>query len=83
MATNELTKKIEAILFYLAEPVEVSFLAKTLEVSKDTILKAIDELDNNLKNRGLRIIRNNDEITLVTAPELSETIEKIVKEERQ
>ena len=40
---NNLTQKIEAILFYLAEPVSVDFLSKTLDVSKDEILKAVEE----------------------------------------
>ena len=80
---SDLTKKIDAILFYLAEPVEVNFLVKTLSVSKDEIVKAIHELKADLENCGVRVVFHNDEVTLVTAPEFSETIEKIVKEERE
>ena len=80
---NDLISKIEAILFYLAEPVEISFLAKTLEVSKKEVEEAITELETILQDRGLRIIRHDDEVVLSTAPELSETIEKIIKEERE
>src|SRR3990167_4572575 len=83
MDTNNLTNKIEAILFYLAEPVEISFLARTLEVPKKEVISAVNELAVSLEARGIRIIRHNDEVTIVTAPELSETIEKIVKEERE
>jgi len=78
-----LIKKLEAILFYLAEPVDVSFLAKTLEVKKEEIIHAIGELQTSLEGRGIRIVHHNDEVTLVTAPEYAETIEKIVKEERE
>ena len=81
--TNDITQKIEAILFYLAEPVSLDFLAKTLEVNKEEILTAISDLEKSLENRGLRIILHNDEATLVTAPQFSETIEKIVKETRE
>ena len=42
--TNDLVKKIEAVLFYLAEPVSIDFLAKTLEVSKKEVESAVDEL---------------------------------------
>ena len=83
MDTNNLTNKIEAILFYLAEPVEISFLARTLEVPKKEVISAVNELAVSLEARGIRIIRHNDEVTIVTAPELSKTMEKIVKEERQ
>jgi len=79
----ELLQKIEAILFYLAEPVKISFLVKTLEVSKEEILAAVGELGTQLEKRGVRIIYHNDEITLATAPEFSDLIEKIIKEERE
>lgn len=83
MNKSELIQKIEAVLFYLAEPVGVDFLAKTMEVSKKEIILGIDELQLILKDRGMRIVHHDDEVTLVTAPEFSETIEKIIKEERE
>lgn len=81
--TSELIKKLEAVLFYLAEPVTVGFLAKTLEISEEEVRVALGELEKNLGERGVRIIRHEDEVVLSTAPELSETIEKIIKEERE
>ena len=83
MATNKLTNQIEAILFYLAEPVEVSFFAKTLEVAKKDVEEALEELGKSMENRGLRLVQHEGEVTLVTAPELAGVIEKIVKEERE
>ena len=81
---NDLIQKIEAILFYLAEPVSINFLVKTLEVSKKEIETTIGELGLSLEKRGLRIVyHDDDEVTLVTAPEHSQLIEKIVKEERE
>ncbi len=81
--SNDLVQKIEAILFYLAEPVSLNYLAKTLEVSKKDVEVAIKELEGNLQSRGLRIISHDAEVVLSTAPELSKTIEKIIKEERE
>lgn len=80
---NDTLKKLEAILFYTAEPVSVKFLSKILEISKDEIMSAIGELGILLTNRGLRLVYHNDEVMLVTAPEFSEIIEKIIKEERE
>ena len=80
---NDLISKIEAILFYLAEPVSVNFLVKLLEVSKGEVIEAIGELGMSLEKRGMRAIYHDDEVTLVTAPEYSELIEKIIKEERE
>ncbi len=81
--SNELLKKLEAILFYLAEPVNFSFLAKTLEVSKEEVEEGVGELQVAFENRGVRIVVHDGEVVLSTAPELSLTIEKIIKEERE
>lgn len=80
---DDLNSKIEAVLFYLAEPVSIGFLSKTLEVSRDKVLSAVAELKGVLALRGVRIVQNKDEIVLTTAPELSSLIEKIIKEERE
>src|SRR3989344_3176280 len=80
---ENLENKIEAILFYLAEPVSVNSLAKIIETTKDKVVDAIKELSTSLESRGMRIISHDDEVTLVTAPEFSDLIEKIVKEERE
>lgn len=78
----KLKNEIEAILFYLAEPVSVNFLAKTLDVKKEEILHTIGELGLSLESCGLRIVFHDDEVTMVTAPEHAELIEKILREER-
>ncbi len=75
--------KLEAILFYLAEPVDVNFLAKTLEVSKKEVMSSIEELKQALDGRAVRVVENDDEVSLVTAPKFSGLIEKIIKEERE
>ncbi len=83
MKKFELVKQIEAVLFYLAEPVKIDFLAKTLEISKKEIEAGLEELESGLGDRGVRVVRHNDEVVLTTAPELASLIEKIIKEERE
>ncbi|MFA5888828.1 MAG: SMC-Scp complex subunit ScpB [Candidatus Paceibacterota bacterium] len=80
---NNLIQKIEAILFYIAEPVRIDFLAKILEISTEETKQTLNELKRNLDNRGVRLVMHSDEVTLVTAPEYSAIIEKMVKEERE
>lgn len=80
---ENLVSKIEAILFYLAEPASIKFLSDTLGVSKDKVTSSVGELSESLKERGVRVVVNNDEVSLVTAPEMSGIIEKIIKEERE
>ena len=80
---NDLIQKIEAILFYLALPVGVDFLSKTLDVSRDQILKVIEELSQSLENRGIKLVFHDNQVVLTTAPEYSLVVEKMVKEERE
>ncbi len=81
--STKLVCAIEAVLFYLAEPVKISFLVKTLEKPKAEITSALKELDESLKERGVRMVQHDDEVVLVTAPEFSAVVEKIIKEERE
>lgn len=80
---ENLEQKIESILFYSAEPVSCDFLAKILAVEKDDIKNSLTNLSSSLSKRGVRLLLNSDEVALVTAPEFSEIIEKMVKEERE
>jgi len=85
--TNEIEKKIEAILFFKGEPVSLKKLEDILstqaglKVSTEEIKDAIFNLKNNLENRGVVLIENDNEVTLGTAPELSKLIEDLQKEE--
>ncbi len=80
MNTN-LSQKIEAILFWKAEPVSIEKLAKFLECDSESIKKGLDELQNNLNNRGLTLVQTDSDVMLGTAKELSPLIEKLTKEE--
>ena len=76
-----LAQKIEAILFFKGEPVSLKKLEDILKVSTEEIKDAIFNLKNNLENRGVVLIENDNEVTLGTAPELSKLIEDLQKEE--
>jgi segregation and condensation protein B len=76
-------QKLEAVLFYFAEPKSVDELAKLLKTSRDEIHSAINILRDSLSARGVRLMVAGDMVSLATAPETSEMIEKIVKEERE
>ncbi len=76
-----LEAKIEALLFFRAEPWSVAGLAKALEETEPDVTSAIENLKNILLERGIRLIQNDKEIVLGTAPEASGLIERITKEE--
>lgn len=76
-----LAGKIESILFWRAEPVAIKQLASLLEENEEAIKASIDELESALKERGVTLIRKENEVAIVTAPESSALIEKLSKEE--
>ena len=78
---NSLENKIEAILFFKGEPVSYKRLEDILKVSKEEVLGAVQNLRTNLLSRGIVIIKKDNEITLGTAPEFSDIIENLQKEE--
>ena len=73
--------KIESILFWRAEPVAIKRLVALLSENEEAVLVALNELEMSLKERGIRLIRKEGEVTVATAPEVSDLIEKLSKEE--
>ncbi len=78
-----LPQKIEAILFYLAEPTTYKDLAKILNVSASDVQHSISLLHESLADRGIRLVEHNNTVALVTAPALSETVDMVIREERE
>lgn len=76
-----LEKKIEAVLFYKGEPESKDVLLKLLNVKEEELEEAISKLGIQLETRGIRLLKINDQIELVTAPETSEVINSVKKEE--
>ncbi len=81
---NNLTAKIEALLFIYGEPIKIKKLIELLEVSEDDIDKALTNLALNLKNddaRGLNLLVGNGDAQLVTKPDLMPVVTGMIKQE--
>lgn len=77
-----LEHKIEAVLFYKAKPVAISFLAKFFGVTEEEVGNSLFDLQQSLAHRGIRLlVSDNREVQMVTAGELSDTIEALRKDE--
>jgi segregation and condensation protein B len=77
----ELENKIEAILFFKGEPVSRKKLTDILKSDQIAINESVEKLKENLKNRGVALIEKDNELMLGTAPELSNLIKDLQKEE--
>lgn len=76
-----LAQKLEAILFWKAEPVSFKKLATLLNIDVTTVRAGISELENQLKGRGVTLIQTDEDVMLGTAKEASELIEQLTKDE--
>lgn len=76
-----LESKIEAILFFKAEPVSLKKLADILGANSKEIKESLENLKENLKDRGIVLLEKENEVMLGTNPEISTLIEKLQKEE--
>lgn len=76
-----LDSKIEAVLFWKAEPVSFARLAKIFAVPPEEIKKAVSVLVEKLADRGVTLVVKDDEIALRTAADVGTLIETLAKEE--
>lgn len=73
-----LSAKLEALLFVSAEPVTAAQLATALDVAPSVVERGLNELDEALATRGLRLQRHAGRFQLTTAPELAELVERFL-----
>ena len=78
---DKLIVNLESILFLKGEPASINWLAKTLDKKEEEINIALEQLSGQLENRGVRLVRNGDNVVLATAPESAEILKKIVQSE--
>lgn len=76
-----LESKIEGLLFYKGDEVEIKELSNLFEVNEDEVKEALIKLEENLTNRGIVLVRKNDSVVLGINSDLGLLIESIRKEE--
>lgn len=81
MDNNNLEQLIEAILFWKGEPVSIKKLAELCKSTPDEVSSAVTRLESTLQNRGIVLLKNEDEIMLGTHPFASKIIEDLTREE--
>lgn len=77
----DLSKQIEAILFWKGEPISIKKLSQFFSKPEDEINLSLKELKEKLENRGVNLVFKDDEVTMGTSKDTSELIEKLRKDE--
>jgi segregation and condensation protein B len=70
-----LPARLEGLLFVASEPVAPLQLAAALDLTTTLVEKGLDELDQELRTRGLRLQRHAGRVQLTTAPEMAASVE--------
>lgn len=81
MDQNKTEQLIEAILFWKGEPITLKKLAELCKTNLEELNNSLNSLEENLKDRGIILIRKDDEVMLGTAPFAGKIIEDLTKEE--
>jgi segregation and condensation protein B len=77
----ELESKIEGLLFYKGEDIQIKKIAELLKVNTEEVDEALKKLEISLSGRGLVLVRKDDSVVLGITSELSSLIESIRKDE--
>jgi segregation and condensation protein B len=78
---DSLESKIEALLFWKSEPLSRRRLTEILKADRAAVDEALETLKSKLSNGGIVLQEKDDEVMLGTAPEFSDLIEHLQKEE--
>lgn len=76
-----LEHKIEGVLFYKATPIKKSVLCTLFACSDDELNAALKTLKERLQRGATRLLEVNNDVELVTMPELDTLIESMRKDE--
>lgn len=76
-----LESQLEALLFWKGEPLATKKIVEALACTADELAQAVTALDASLASRGLRLMRHEGELELRTAPEASDLIIRLTREE--
>lgn len=74
-------EKIITILYISGEPISLNAIAELLKVDAKSVEETLLDVENKIKDIGLLLMRNKDEISIVTNPLQSSLVEDFWKEE--
>ena len=77
----EMKQALESILFLQGEPISVERLSKLLGEKKEQVAKALEELRDDYKKRGMVLLDKNGEWQFGTNPNSRALVEKFIKSE--
>ncbi len=75
---SELKAIIESILFVAEDPLDMGILARSLAVDLKMVTEAVEALNEECRQRGVRLQRTGSAVQMVTAPEVAPYVERFL-----
>jgi segregation and condensation protein B len=72
----ELVQQLEALLFFLGEPITIRKLAQLTGCPEDEVRHALLALQKQYENRGVRLLLKDEQALFVTAPECATLLDQ-------
>ncbi len=81
MNVKQLQATLEAVLFAVGEPIEISRLSQSLEIDEETLSSVLKNLSASLeeRNSGLCLLRLDDKYQLCTKSDFAQDIRKVLE----
>ncbi|MCA9365468.1 SMC-Scp complex subunit ScpB [Candidatus Kaiserbacteria bacterium] len=73
--------QIEGLLFYKSSPVKKKWLCSYFSVSEEELTEACEILQTRLQTGATRLVNTDEELQLMTAPEIAPLIEAVHKDD--
>lgn len=81
--TLALSAQIETLLFYFAKELTQKEIAKMLDASVREVKTALKTMQEEYATRGIRLVTNGKNYSLVTAPEMAIVLAQLTEQEKQ
>jgi segregation and condensation protein B len=75
---SELKAIVESILFVAEEPLDMGMLARSLGVKPEMVTEAVDALNEECRQRGVRLQHTGSAVQMVTSPEVAPYVERFL-----
>lgn len=78
---NDLMRQLEALLFVTETALSVERLAELTQVDTKTVLTALDQLETAISEHGIHLSRHDNGYRLVSAPEASDQVRRLLEDQ--
>jgi segregation and condensation protein B len=77
-AQEDMLPIVEAVLFVADAPIEIAALARTVNAPRGEVERALDQLTEQCRERGVRVQRSGELVQLVSAPQTASWVERFL-----